>query len=250
MKTKVWQRETQRYRFLPGFSSSSSCMGAMEASAASPGQRLTLEQCLERALTYSPDVTEAQTEIRIAESQLAQAKAGRLPHANFTSINGIVNGATGNAVNGRTDNSDLGPFTRGELEVVQPLYTFGRLSSEILAASRGVDAKRAATQNARDATIATVKELYYNLLLSRQAERVARRSAGEFHQGSCHRRAAPRDRRGHDYTTGHFKAPYWSGQCDAGSLYARARHCGDPLVLYCARSGYRSRTIPISPIRA
>jgi outer membrane protein len=143
-------------------------MGAMEAVAASSGQRLTLEQCLERALTYGPDVTEAQTEIRIAESQLAQAKAGRLPHATFTSINGIVNGATGNAVTGRTDNSDLGPFTRGELEVIQPLYTFGRLSAEILAASRGVDAKRAATQNAREVTIAAVKELYYNLLLSRQ----------------------------------------------------------------------------------
>jgi outer membrane protein TolC len=145
-------------------------MGAMAAMAAAPGQRLTLEQCLERALTASPDITEAQTEIRIAESQLAQAKAGRLPQAHFTSINGIVNGATGNAVNGRTDNSDLGPFTRGELEVVQPLYTFGRISSEIIAASRGVDAKRAATQNAREVTIATVKELYYNLLLSRQAK--------------------------------------------------------------------------------
>src|SRR5262245_58351030 len=139
-------------------------MGVMEAVAASPVQRLTLEQCLERALTYSPDVTEAQTEISIAESQLAQAKAGRLPQANFTSINGIVNGAKGNAVTGRTDNSDLGPFSRGELEIVQPLYTFGRLSSEILAASRGVEAKRAATQSTRDATIASVKELYYNLL--------------------------------------------------------------------------------------
>jgi len=164
----VWQRETQRYRCLPGLLIGLLLMGAMEATAASPGQRLTLEQCLERALTSSPDISEAQTEIRIAESQLAQAKAGRLPQATFTSINGIVNGAKGNAVTGRTDNSDLGPFTRGELEIVQPLYTFGRISSEILAASRGVDAKRAATQNAREATIATVKELYYNLLLSRQ----------------------------------------------------------------------------------
>src|SRR5499426_3838834 len=120
-------------------------MGAMEAVAASSGQRLTLEQCLERALTYSPDVTEAQAEIRIAESQLAQAKAGRLPRATFTSINGLVNGAQGNAVTGRTDNGDIGPFTKGELEVVQPLYTFGRLASEIRAASRGVDSKRAAT---------------------------------------------------------------------------------------------------------
>ena len=168
MKTRVWQREMQRYRFLPGLLIGFLLMGTMEATVAAPGQRLTLEQCLERALTYGPDVTEAQTEIRIAESQLAQAKAGRLPQASFTSINGIINGATGNAVTGRTDNSDLGPFTRGELEIVQPLYTFGRISSEIVAASRGVDAKRAATQNARDATIASVKELYYNLLLSRQ----------------------------------------------------------------------------------
>jgi len=170
VKTRVWQRETQRYRFLPGLLMGLLLMGAMEATAASPDQRLTLEQCLERALTSSPDVTEAQTEIRIAESQLAQAKAGRLPQASFTSINGIVNGAKGNAVTGRTDNSDLGPFTRGELEIVQPLYTFGRLGSEILAASRGVDAKRAATQSTRDATIASVKELYYNLLLSRQVK--------------------------------------------------------------------------------
>ncbi len=170
MNTRVWQRETQQYRFLPGLLIGLILMGAMEATAASPGQRLTLEQCLERALTASPDVNEAQTEIRIAESQLAQAKAGRLPQATFTSINGIVNGAKGQAGNGRTDNADLGPFTRGELEIVQPLYTFGRISSEIIAASRGVDAKRAATQNAREVTIAAVKELYYNLLLSRQVK--------------------------------------------------------------------------------
>src|SRR5215470_5678206 len=130
-------------------------LGAMAATAASPGQRWTLEQCLERASASSPEVNEAQAEIRIAESQLAQAKAGRLPQATFTSINGIINGATGNAVTGRTDNSDLGPFTRGELEVVQPLFTFGRLASEIRAASHGVDAKRAATHNARADTIAT-----------------------------------------------------------------------------------------------
>ena len=137
--------------------------------AASSGQRLTLPQCLERALTVSPNVTEAQSAIRIAESQLAQAKAGRLPQATFTSINGVVNGAKGDAVHGHTTDH-LGPFSRGELEVVQPLYTFGRLSSEILAASHGVEARRAATQSAREATIADVKELYYNLLLSRQVK--------------------------------------------------------------------------------
>lgn len=136
-------------------------------STASPAQRLTLEQCLERARTTSPDVTTAQATIRLAESQLAQAKAGRLPQATLTSINGVVNGARGDAVTGRS-NDNLGPFSRGDLEVVQPLYTFGRLSNEILAASHNVEARRAATQGARATASAVVKELYYNLLLSRQ----------------------------------------------------------------------------------
>ena len=168
MRKGVCKREIWRPRLWQSFLVLLLLMGAMVASAASPGQRWTLEQCLERAIAVSPEVNEAQVEIRIAESQLAQAKAGRLPQATFTSLNGIINGAHGNAVTGRTDNNDIGPFTRNELEVVQPLYTFGRLSSEIRAASRGVESKRAATQNARAATIATIKELYYNLLLSRQ----------------------------------------------------------------------------------
>lgn len=168
MTKRVRKREMWRPQLWQSFLILLLLMGALVASAASPGQRWTLEQCLERAIDSSPEVNEAQVEIRLAESQLAQAKAGRLPQATLTSLNGIINGAHGNALTGRTDDKDIGPFTRNELEVVQPLYTFGRLASEIRAASRGVDSKRAATQNARAATIATVKELYYNLLLSRQ----------------------------------------------------------------------------------
>jgi len=168
VKQGVETRVTQRCRYWHVCLVVILLMGAGVARAASQSQPWTLERCLERALTYSPEVNEGQAAVRLAESQLAQAKAGRLPQANFTSLNGIVNAARGDAVTGRTDNSDLGPFTRGELEIVQPLYTFGRLDSEIRAAGHGIEARRAATHNARDTTIATVKELYYNLVFSRQ----------------------------------------------------------------------------------
>ena len=125
MKKNVWMRATQRHQYLPGVFIGILLLGGIVATAAAAGQRLTLEQCLERALTYSPDVNEVQTEIRIAESQLAQAKAGRLPQANFTGMNGVVNGAKGDAVNGSTT-SHYGPFSKGELAIIQPLYTFGR----------------------------------------------------------------------------------------------------------------------------
>jgi outer membrane protein TolC len=147
-------------------------LSAGRTGAAAEKLRWTLEQCLEQALRYSPEVSEALAEVRIAESQLAQAKAGRLPHVTFTSTNGIVNAARGNAVDGRTDDDDLGPFTKGELEIVQPLYTFGQLRHEIRAAALGIETKQAATKKARSAAIATVKELYYNLLLSRQVKAV------------------------------------------------------------------------------
>jgi outer membrane protein TolC len=128
----------------------------------------TLEQCLEYALVHGGDVQESEADVRIAESQLAQAKAGRWPRATFTNTSGAVNAARGDAVNGHTDDDDIGPFTQNELEVIQPLYNFGRIRAEIRAAARGVDAKRAATSQTRDATIARVKELYYTLLFSRQ----------------------------------------------------------------------------------
>jgi outer membrane protein TolC len=140
------------------------------SAVAAQGARWTLEQCLDRALSHSPEVNEAVVERRIAQSQLSQAKAGRLPQVTYTSLNGITNAARGDAVNGRTDNDDLGPFTRGELEIIQPLYTFGRLQNEIRAATMGVETKDAATQKARDVVVATVKELYYNLQLSRQIQ--------------------------------------------------------------------------------
>lgn len=142
--------------------------------------RWSLEQCLERALESSPEVHEALADVQIAESKLAQAKAGRLPQAKFTGILSAITGAEGNAVDGDTDDDDFGPYSTGELEVVQPLYTFGRLRNEIRAASQGVATQHAATEKARNAVIAAVKELYYNLLFSRQIHELLLESQETF----------------------------------------------------------------------
>ncbi|MEE9149644.1 MAG: TolC family protein [Candidatus Tectomicrobia bacterium] len=142
-------------------------VSAVAVMAQPSNQRWTLEQCLERALESSPEVHEARAEAQIAETQLAQAKAGRLPRATLTAFLSYINGAEGDALTGDTTD-DLGPYSEGELEVVQPLYTFGRLRHEIRAARQGVTARHAATEKARNAVIAAVKELYYNLLFSRQ----------------------------------------------------------------------------------
>lgn len=137
--------------------------------AAQPSEQgWTLEQMLQRALETSPDVHEALANEVVAASQLGRAKAGQLPTASFTGIISPITAAHGNAVDGDTDSDDLGIFSKGDLKVIQPLYTFGRLRNEIRAARQGLLASEAATQESRHAVIFAIKELYYNLLLSYQ----------------------------------------------------------------------------------
>ena len=144
------------------------CSSALSAHA----EPWTLEQSLERALESSPDVHAALADEQIAISQLGRAKTGRLPRATFTGLLGAITGAEGNAVDGRTKDDDFGPYSAGKLEIVQPLYTFGRLRNEIRAAMKGVASKEAATEKARQAVIFAIKELYANLLLSRQLKKL------------------------------------------------------------------------------
>lgn len=156
------------------------CMGPIKAIAQPAQTRWSLPQCLERALEVSPEVHENLADIQIAESKLAQAKAGRLPRVTMTSTTGIVNGTDGEGFEARTDDDDFGPFFKGELEIVQPLYTFGRLRHEIRAAMQGVATKHAATETARNAVLAAVKELYYNLQFSRQIHELLSESQENF----------------------------------------------------------------------
>jgi outer membrane protein TolC len=135
---------------------------------------------LERALESSPDVHAALADEQIAISQLGRAKAGRLPRATFTGLLSAITGADGDAVNGDTDNDDFGPYSTGKLEIVQPLYTFGRLRNEIRAAMQGVASKEAATEQARQAVIVAIKELHANLLLSRQIKELLDESHDNF----------------------------------------------------------------------
>ncbi len=142
--------------------------------------RWTLEQSLQHALKSSPDVHAALAEKQIALSQLGRAKAGRLPRATFTGILSPITGAEGNAVNGDTDGDDFGPFSKGKLEVVQPLYTFGRLRHEIRAAMQAVASQDAAMERARHAVIVAIKELHYNLALSHQLKDLLDESLKNF----------------------------------------------------------------------
>jgi len=137
---------------------------------------LTLDQMIGLGREVSPRLWSQRYIIDEAEAQLKQARAGRLPRMEYWQIFGVVNAARGDAhfsPDNRTDLlNELGPFTRLELMVTQPLYTFGRLKAHIESAEKGVEAQKASLDRFKVELILSLKDLYYTLQLNEELHRL------------------------------------------------------------------------------
>ena len=140
--------------------------------------RLTLEECIQRALVNHPEIQEVQWDVAIRDSELQQAKAGYYPSAEFVNLAGVVNDATGSLGGRRPDGSPnfkqfgglshLGPFTRLEGQIVYPLFTWGKLPNGVKAASKGLEQETVNVEQKKAEAVREVKEFYYTLLYTRQ----------------------------------------------------------------------------------
>ena len=70
------------------------------------------------------------------------------------------------------DLSDLGVFSRTHIELVQPLYTFGKLSNAKKAAGFGLEAGEAAVESKKNDVVLQVKKLFYGLVLARELREI------------------------------------------------------------------------------
>ncbi len=146
--------------------------------------QFNLEEIIQRGLEVSPQLWKQRHVIEQAEAQLKQARSGRLPRMEYLQIAGPVNQARGDVSSSPDDRSDLlnnlGPFTRLELTVSQPLYTFGRLKAHIAAANKGVEAKQASLERFKLELIVTLKELFYTSLLNEDLFRLLSDTEKQF----------------------------------------------------------------------
>jgi outer membrane protein len=132
---------------------------------------LGLSDCIGRALAVAPELGEADADIALTMSKLDEAKAHRYPQVDVLSLIGPVPQAKGNQVFSpdkiyQTDRWTW--FGKGDATVVQPLYTFGKISENMKAASHGIEADRAKKEQSRNEIALKVKEYYYGLLLARE----------------------------------------------------------------------------------
>jgi outer membrane protein TolC len=133
-----------------------------------------------RALQVSPQLAAARAIEAQASARRAQVSAASFPSVSLTL--GVGPSLKAKLVPGTADQStrntygdvgwkDLSVAIGGELELLQPLYTFGKLSERAHAADHELAARRAQTEITRAELALTVAQLYEGLLFARDAER-------------------------------------------------------------------------------
>lgn len=138
--------------------------------------RLTLEECIRRALEYHPRAAVAGSEVRVSRSLVAQADAARFrPQLEVAQMFGPSPAAIGSPYDPalRSDLGDLGVFTRSEATMVMPLYTFGKLSAKAEAARYGVEVARHGQEQAAAEIRRETRKGYYGILLARELKALA-----------------------------------------------------------------------------
>ena len=134
---------------------------------------LSLRECVERALAHAPELGEAQADVDLVNAKLDEAKGNRFPQIDFLGLTGPSPRARGNQISSPdtiSDTNALGWFERGDLTVVQPIYTFGKISHSMSAAKHGIEVEKARKEQKRNEIVVKVKEYYYGILLARDAK--------------------------------------------------------------------------------
>ena len=146
-------------------------LGSSVVMAAGPPE-YDLAACIRAALTSSPDLGAAAADLAGARARLGEAKAGRWGQSEYNQLLGFVNEAKGDPTFSPNNKNDifqgLGPFTRLELNINIPLWTFGKLDAALKAAQEGLESEHARNDGKRAEVILSTKQLYYGLLLARQ----------------------------------------------------------------------------------
>lgn len=129
----------------------------------------TLKDLIGRTLAISPEIRQMQRGAEVAMAKKDQADAGRFPQIEVTAIVGPSSRARGDAASSpdrKDDPTVNNVFERVEMKLVQPLYTFGKLTGFRSAAEEGVKVEKAKVEEKAADLILRVKELYYSRLMA------------------------------------------------------------------------------------
>ncbi len=135
---------------------------------------LSLDDCIRIALKSAPELGEAQADIELTASKLAEAKSYRFPQLNVTTLFGPAPQARAQdflATDRDTIRlNTLTWFTSADATLIQPLYTFGKISENMKAATHGIEVDRSRKVQRANEIALKVKEYYFGLMLARESK--------------------------------------------------------------------------------
>ncbi len=134
-----------------------------------------LDECLRMALKSAPELGEAQADIDLTASKLEEAKAHRYPQLEVVALFGPAPQAREQDISPVVDTNrsstrfnQLTWFVGTDAKLIQPLYTFGKISENMKAATHGIEVDRSRKDQRANEVALKVREYYYGLLLARE----------------------------------------------------------------------------------
>jgi outer membrane protein TolC len=147
--------------------------------------RVNVQEFIELAKNHSALLKVNQQQVNLASNRYSQARARRiLPQIELTTAHGLVPGVRSSDPdvysdrmlyldpNLENDWENWGIFTRAEVSAIQPIYTWGAISSAIQAARQGVFIAQADFDAQSAGYELQLYELYYSMLLVRELVRI------------------------------------------------------------------------------
>jgi len=126
-----------------------------------PGDRLTLQQCIDIALQRNPSISAAEYSVNAAAARVGQARSAYYPQinlsGNYSKFSSYVDPTNGSQ-----------NLYQGNAELTQNILDFGRTPSQVRVQRLGEDAARSDRRNTVSQVVFGVKQAYYNFL---QAEK-------------------------------------------------------------------------------
>ncbi len=146
--------------------------------------RVNLVEFIQKGLELSGQVAYEGKAVELAENRVGQARSQRIfPRFELSSQHGLVPGVKSNVPglssgqyyldpNLENDWEDWAIFTRAELNVVQPLFSWGAISSAVNAAQAGARAAEYQFSAVKAEAELQLFELYYSYLLAIEISRI------------------------------------------------------------------------------
>jgi len=135
---------------------------------------MTLDECIRAAIEVNSDVKEAEFVTEEYKGKRMEADSASYPQVDLIAYGSLsprarlVNGDTIESSTNINKGSYDGVFGRAVLTVVQPLYTFGKISAYQDAADHGVKANEAGARLKATEVAMLVRKAYYGILLARE----------------------------------------------------------------------------------